>query len=51
MRLLEFKEGHYAFLRVTPTTRVGKVIKSKKLTPKYIEPVKYFTMWILMPTK
>ncbi|XP_016173298.1 uncharacterized protein LOC107615778 [Arachis ipaensis] len=35
---LEFEEGDHAFLMVTPTTRVGRVIKAKKLNPRYIGP-------------
>lgn len=35
---LEFQEGDHVFLRVTPTTGVGRVLKSKKLTPKFIGP-------------
>ena len=37
-RPLEFEEGEHVFLRVTPTTGVGRAIKSKKLTPKFIGP-------------
>ena len=32
-RPLEFDEGDHVFLRVTPTTGVGRVLKSRKLTP------------------
>ena len=39
-RPLEFKKGDHIFLRVTPTTGVGRAIKSKKLTPKFIGPYK-----------
>ena len=35
-RPLEFKEGDHVFLRVTPTTGIGRVLKSKKLNPKFI---------------
>jgi hypothetical protein len=35
---LEFEEGDHVFLRVTPTTGVGRAIKSRKLTPKFIGP-------------
>jgi hypothetical protein len=35
---LEFEEGDHVFLRVTPTTSVGRAIKSRKLTPKFIGP-------------
>ena len=34
----EFQEGDHAFLKVTPTTRIGRVIKLKKLTPRFIGP-------------
>ncbi|PNX89858.1 retrotransposon-related protein [Trifolium pratense] len=37
-RLLEFQEGDHVFLRVIPTTGVGRALKSKKLTPKFIGP-------------
>src|ERR1051325_1040388 len=35
---LEFQEGDHVFLRVTPTTGVGRALKSKKLTPRFIGP-------------
>ncbi|XP_072066764.1 uncharacterized protein [Arachis hypogaea] len=35
---LEFEEGDHVFLRVTPTTGIGRVIKTKKLNPRYIGP-------------
>ncbi|KAK2403361.1 hypothetical protein QL285_052808 [Trifolium repens] len=37
-RPLEFEEGDHVFLRVTPTTGVGRALKAKKLTPKFIGP-------------
>jgi len=37
-RPLEFQEGDHVFLKVTPITGIGKVIKSKKLTPRFIGP-------------
>jgi len=37
-RPLEFSAGEHVFLRVTPLTRVGRALKSKKLTPKFIRP-------------
>ena len=37
-RPLEFAVGDHVFLRVTPTTEVGKVIRSMKLSPKFIGP-------------
>ena len=37
-RPLEFQEGDHVFLKVTPTTRIGRVMKSKKLTPRFIGP-------------
>ncbi|XP_072054281.1 uncharacterized protein [Arachis hypogaea] len=35
---LEFKVGEHIFLRVTPTTRIGRVIKTKKLNRRFIGP-------------
>jgi len=35
---LEFQEGDHVFLKVTPVTRVGRALKSKKLSPKFIGP-------------
>jgi hypothetical protein len=37
-REVEFATGDHVFLRVTPTTGVGRAIKSRKLTPKFIGP-------------
>ena len=37
-KALEFQEGDHVFLRVTPKTGVGRALKSKKLTPKFIGP-------------
>ncbi|XP_029126564.1 uncharacterized protein LOC114915797 [Cajanus cajan] len=37
-RPLEFEEGEHVFLRVTPTTGVGRAVRAKKLTPKFIGP-------------
>ena len=37
-RPLEFQEGDHVFLRVTPMTGVGRALKSRKLTPKFIGP-------------
>ena len=37
-RPLEFQESKHVFLRVTPVTGVGRSIKSKKLTPRFIGP-------------
>ena len=35
---LEFQEGDHIFLRVTPTTKIGRAIKVKKLGPRFIGP-------------
>ena len=35
---LEFSAGDHVFLRVTPVTGVGRALKSKKLTPRFIGP-------------
>jgi len=37
-RPLEFSTGEHVFFRVTPFTGVGRTLKSKKLTPKFIGP-------------
>jgi len=37
-RPLEFLKGDHVFLKVTPTTGIGRVMKSKKLTPRFIGP-------------
>ncbi|XP_073222434.1 uncharacterized protein [Cicer arietinum] len=35
---LKFQEGDHVFLRVTPTTGVGRALKMRKLTPRFIGP-------------
>ena len=35
---LEFQEGDHVFLKVSPKTGVGRAMKSKKLTPRFIGP-------------
>ncbi|XP_016164459.1 uncharacterized protein LOC107606978 [Arachis ipaensis] len=35
---LEFEVGEHVFLSVTPTTGIGRAIKTKKLNPRYIRP-------------
>ena len=35
---LEFQEGDHVFLKVTPTTGVGRAIKLKKLSSRFIGP-------------
>ena len=35
---LEFSEGEHVFMRVTPMTGIGRALKSKKLTPRFIGP-------------
>ncbi|MCI51743.1 hypothetical protein A2U01_0072987, partial [Trifolium medium] len=37
-RPLEFEAGEHVFLRVTLTTGVGRALKARKLTPKFIGP-------------
>jgi RNase H-like domain found in reverse transcriptase/Reverse transcriptase (RNA-dependent DNA polymerase)/Retroviral aspartyl protease/Integrase zinc binding domain/Retrotransposon gag protein len=37
-RPLEFTVGDHVFLRVSPTTGIGKSIKAKKLTPRFMGP-------------
>ncbi|MCI64178.1 retrotransposon gag protein, partial [Trifolium medium] len=33
---VEFQEGDHVFLRVTSTTGIGRALKSKKLTSRFI---------------
>ena len=33
---LEFQEGEHVFLKVTPTTGIGRALKSQKLHPQFI---------------
>jgi len=35
---LEFQEGDHGFFRVTPVISVGRALKPKKLTPRFIGP-------------
>jgi len=37
-RPLEFEAGDHVFLRVTPTAGIGRALKSRKLTPRFISP-------------
>ncbi|XP_050915563.1 uncharacterized protein LOC127130634 [Lathyrus oleraceus] len=37
-KALEFREGDHVFLRITVVTGVGRTLKSKKLTPRFIGP-------------
>jgi len=37
-RPLEFEAGDHVFLRVTPMAGIGRAIKSRKLTPRFIGP-------------
>ncbi|XP_052728517.1 uncharacterized protein LOC108327384 [Vigna angularis] len=37
-RPLEFKAGDHVFLRINPTTGVGRTLRSKKLSPKFVGP-------------
>ena len=37
-RLLEFEAGDHVFLRVTPTAGIGRALKARKLTPRFIGP-------------
>ncbi|XP_020989619.1 uncharacterized protein LOC110276847 [Arachis duranensis] len=35
---LEFQEGDHVFLKITPTTGVGRALKVRKLSPRYLGP-------------
>ena len=35
---LEFEAGDHVFLQVTPTACMGRAIKSRKLTPRFVGP-------------
>nr|KYP37404.1 Retrotransposable element Tf2 [Cajanus cajan] len=35
---LEFAEGEHVFLKVTPTSGVGRTLKARKLTPRFVGP-------------
>ena len=37
-RPLEFMEGEHVFLRVTPMTGIGRAIRAKKLSPRFMGP-------------
>jgi len=37
-KFLKFAVGEHVFLRVSPTKGVGRAIKSRKLTPKFVGP-------------
>ena len=37
-RPLEFEPGDHVFLRITPTTGVGRAIHQKKLSPRFVGP-------------
>jgi len=37
-RPLEFEAGDHVFLRVTPTTGIGRALNSRKFTPRFISP-------------
>ena len=37
-RPLEFEAGDHVFLRVTPIESIGRALKSRKLTPRFIDP-------------
>ena len=35
---LEFQEGEHVFLKITPTTGIGRAMKVKKLSPHFLGP-------------
>ncbi|XP_027351195.1 uncharacterized protein LOC113862304 [Abrus precatorius] len=45
---LEFQVGDHMFLKVLPVTRVGRALKSRKLSPKFIGP--FEEVYVLDPS-
>jgi len=37
-RPLEFEVGDHVFVKVTPTASIGRALKTRKLTPRFIGP-------------
>ena len=35
---LEFQAGEHVFLKISPVTGIGRALKSRKLTPKFLGP-------------
>ncbi|XP_054801438.1 uncharacterized protein LOC129305431 [Prosopis cineraria] len=54
-RPIKFMVGDHIFLKVTPMTRIGRSIRAKKLTPRFIGPFKILERigpleyWIALP--
>nr|KYP39906.1 Retrovirus-related Pol polyprotein from transposon 17.6 [Cajanus cajan] len=52
---LEFSEGEHVFLKVTPTSSVGRALKAKKLTPRFVGPYQIIqrvgpvAYWLALP--
>ncbi|XP_027348035.1 uncharacterized protein LOC113859466 [Abrus precatorius] len=52
---LEFQVGDHVFFKVSPVTRVRRALKSRKLSPKFIEPFEVLSRigpaayWIALP--
>ena len=40
-RPLEYQEGEYVFLRVSPTIGVGRALKTRKLSPYFLGPYQF----------
>ncbi|XP_027347996.1 uncharacterized protein LOC113859414 [Abrus precatorius] len=40
-KLLEFQVGDHVFLKVSPVTGIGRALKSRKLSLKFIRPFEY----------
>ena len=38
MKPLEFQEGEHVFLRVSPMTWIGRALKTRKLSPRFLGP-------------
>jgi len=40
-KYLEFQIGDHVFLKVSPTICIGRALKSRKLSPKFLGPLRF----------